>query len=106
MRRALFRRAEELLESMDMKYLRILEDLVIEEQEILSRSSRGPEDELALAGIKAKKWIIAKELGVSSGPGDELVRKLLTAALAHEEEELEAEAQGSGLLEASVADEG
>ncbi len=56
----------EIIDYMDRKYINMLEELVIEEAEILSKKNRSETDLVKLWGINYMKNIIAGELCIRS----------------------------------------
>jgi hypothetical protein len=60
-------RAMEVVDYMDRKYVRILEDIVLEEAEILEKEALDDIDRLKLIGLSAMKRIVLEELGVYRG---------------------------------------
>ena len=61
---SIYDRALEIIDYMDRKYVKILEEIVIEEAEILSKKELTDVDRLRLIGIWAMKDVIAEELGL------------------------------------------
>ena len=60
----IYDRALEIIEYMDKKYVEVLEEIVLEEAEIVSKKELSDVDKLRLLGLWVMKEIIAEELGL------------------------------------------
>jgi len=60
-----FNRFLQILDYIDRKYVELLEEIVIEEAEIMSKDRLNDVDEIRLIGLRAMKRIIIEELGLT-----------------------------------------
>ena len=60
-----FNRFLQILDYIDRKYVELLEEIVIEEAEIMSKDRLNDVDEIRLIGLRAMKRIIIEELGMT-----------------------------------------
>ena len=70
-------RVFEIIDYTNYKYLQILEEVVVSEAEILSKSELSEVDKLKLICLRAMKEIIAEELGLLGGEREATGSKVL-----------------------------
>jgi len=70
-------RVFEIIDYTNYKYLQILEEVVVSEAEILSKSELSEVDKLKLICLRAMKEIIAEELGLLGGESEATGSKVL-----------------------------
>ncbi len=83
-------RAFQLMRFIEYKYVSILEDIIAEESEIMSKPDKSVEDEIRLIGLRAIKKYIADELGIPYLPLNEYEESILEYTSGVEEAEAEA----------------